>query len=1699
MSQQHPAYFFTEALRTGWKERERERHFRITSTDVQFLRNLSFSTDAVRRDQVPPMIAQHLWLNKNSPAAVALAGSFMMSSTGNYTSAFLYTPYGGLEKFTDRAELLAALSERLKDPDKADELLQFVAMGTRRTLRLDSHLVVTPVDIEHDVFDEQKASLEQQHALNLQEILAELVQLPSLEKMLHALLKSVFSPLFPTLDPVPVQVSFFKQRPADDPIPQWVNSFTLTEALLLFYRQQAWPVGQTREYFHPHSIPASKQASRWDTGLQQASRQLVAFLKVTLETFWNTNAANRSPRREFFAQVMAHRARIDLLLKRQEGLITPAQAVQLAALYLPAGAARSQASEGLRFETVRYWIKSAHFIELTSTVMIGNAHTFLYSPAKGLSVLLDQADLEQTLRAMTKAPAYQDDVYNYLSLEERVFFMGATEPQVSGNLVVGNLFEHLVNGIIDKQQQSLVYVLEHYRRERGEINLAALLDHALDVRVMLDHQLLALDTDQRWTTHSVLADPTRPVSVAAKRAELMYRQLRDIPQALERLIHPLPSLASIVSQSLLEALRSRKLAGLDPAGVYINRYRDSADPRAVASPLESQSLVAYFIKRMTQDLGPVPLTPDYGIYGRYNGDHAAKVPNLDVKLVNQIFEDTLTLHTNHDIAAIPREHLERLLPQMGDMMSNALPALAHLLRLNNVLDARDESIIGAVFDPAHPDRSRREDLKGFIPDVYCLTVERDGHTLRHRLANCLMITERGGLDHHHSGRAVLWTPAWGLESFASAKLAQAQLEQRMADPVARLALLENLDPGERRPHARYTLGAFWLITEPVAVNRQQSWIDHYIATRAHALAQKSTDSALLSRLAVAPRHSLEGASQFAHHFWAQRSLPAWLGMAPPEEQRHQAELLEQYRRNTHEEKDYLYECLPLYQQVQDRLSDLLQPYSLYPEHVFIIPRLALGGERQTITQYALRHLNERAGSFTVDAGDSELGEARVQQLLATLNIAKDAKDHLLEKLAPGRPEALEREQRFIRQLPWQLLQHAHALKLQEQLSDTGYGLIRQIVDMPDAVARATIAGATARLRPLELIATPGASIAKSLGSYLIDAQGKGPLILYTPYHPHLVFKEFENEAQLLGHLNQPGQLQDWIVTHLGDTHQATYKNLLASTQDSTSEISLAARPIQGHAIKQLYQDNRQMMAHMLEQQNHPQGQSLWDTVKRVLSHGVERIAQFLPGKLRIPLVVWQSYTLFKDSAEQLQLHHWRKALQTFIHGCAHMATLEEWVHLPAPKTQPSAYTEDDTSDTRPADTVIAPTLRDLDVTDPRRTRLQSFEVTDIALTDLHRQSDSGLYASADGASLYAPVEGKVYPIKRGKRLQIASQALGIDGPLVASTAQQRMVLDPYSRTLQYGLALRKQKNQYVTRRDARMYMDIEATGMEQIRQLYPHKAMQILEALDMARFYGFNAMHNLVQLSSQTSGTRLDMFLKHFFDTNVIDDTVLKKVRDVVIPVCQALVNPDLDLLNSSRFVIGRSSTPEHSVIAFVITKDMNKQVFFTELFFDQQLDYYKAVIPGSFNVDVHAQAATLIHEFAHHFTPALDICQVGARRPFHDLIETITSLGKRTQAHLRKLQDEALSLATPRHRLFSRWNQSTGSWDSMDTDSSEDIVFDRVKKTTASKTVDKARDAFMDLGTPDARIDTILNNADSIAHLICVMGRQLDPTPPTP
>jgi hypothetical protein len=972
------------------------------------------------------------------------------------------------------------------------------------------------------------------------------------------------------------------------------------------------------------------------------------------------------------------------------------------------------------------------------------------------------------------------------------------------------------------------------------------------------------------------------------------------------------------------------------------------------------------------------------------------------------------------------------------------------------------------------------------------------------------LTERGGLDPSHSGRAILWTPADGLEAFDTINRARLELNRRLLDPQHRLALLENLTPAQRAFHQRYSLGPLRLIAGSVLNQVAQSSIELFLARCEHVrtfeLNETKRKKALEALTTTVQNTNLRRAASISRAISRQQSLPAWLGMAPLKEQRLHLELLEQYRISVDEDKDYLHGIKPLKSYVHETLTSLLgsrfPSKALNPDNIKITPDLSLVGPARSLTEFALNHVNIAQGSgfkvssATVQALPAGLDQKAVRQLLLSLKIAQNYAKQVTDNLSTQAADVESRMLRFVKQLPWQLLQHAHQLKLLQRLSDSAFDLLRQVLDMPDAIARASVPGAEAIARPLELLKTTGAAAVKAMGLYLIGpGDGKaGPQILYAPYHPGgSPFVEFDDEKSVVSALNTPGPLQDMLIRRLPDSEQTVFRNLFKSTVGQPSEITLASNPIAGNLLTRFFHDNTQLLTQMLGSQSNATGQSDWEAVKHLFSSGIECISGLLPGKLAYVQFLWKAYKDALNSAEALQDHHWATALREFIAGAAQIVSLgrlslEGWAD--------TAQTTGEAVAQPVATPVIAKPWSQIRSTAALRTRLQPYETT-VELKDLKKSSTDGTYLEVASKKTFAAIAGKVYGVnKTGALWRMVKSAE--EGPALLAASGNQLVIDPDIHTVHFGKVVSKMRNQYVNSYVAREILNIEARGMEEIRARHPEKARMIVQAIDMARYYAFNSLHNLVQLRKLVPGTRLDTFLKQFFDIGQVDKVLLEKIKQAIVPICIALVDPDEDWMNSQRFIVGTSRNPKDDIVAFVVDKDLQRNVHFTQNFFDQQLDWYKSSLTQPFDVDGHSQAVTLIHEFAHLFSKAVDIAYLEARLPFSDLVTSVTAYGAEKKQSQLDLQREDLSMETPKEELFARWNSELQSWISLDSIPDELHIGKAILRLTQSKTMDNAREAFLNVQESKFRTDVILHNADSIAFLICEMGRQLDPVPVT-
>jgi hypothetical protein len=1079
--------------------------------------------------------------------------------------------------------------------------------------------------------------------------------------------------------------------------------------------------------------------------------------------------------------------------------------------------------------------------------------------------------------------------------------------------------------------------------------------------------------------------------------------------------------------------------------------------------------------------------------------------------VQDAFDTEFRLLPHSSESELLGSELRKLLSKLCSTFSLGIREEAELRQLNGTLSTDAHKLINSVFafDANYPDREQRPSVKGFRPDVYSLklTCTTEGATTAVFPASCFLLTERGGLDTPFSGMAILWIPSCGLKVFPSVAIASQQLNHYLSDSRWRFDVLSNLTPAQRHPHARYQLEAFELIQDNVLMNRMISFSEHFAAEHAYVrtlkigdwrLAEPALLESLKALLEKGAPTNLSHAERIAHANRFQQKLPAWLGAASLEDQRQHLELLEQYRNSVIEDKDYLDGMEPLHTYVERTLKALLKTRfpgaDLDPATLLISPHLALAGPASSLTDFALNHLgsHQRPGfkisSMSQQKLPDNLNETAVKQTLLSLGTSTHYRAHVLEKLSDSAADIQQRKSRFYRQLPWQLLQHAHALYLQQNLSAGAFSLISQVFDMPDSIARLATEGAEAIVRPMELIKTQGAEAVKATGLYLIGSSvdAKAPHILYSPYHEGNVFTEFSNEASVMTAFNAPGSLQNLLIQRLPESQQATFRNLFASTGEP-SEITLASNPI-ANLLGTLFNDNTSLLAGMLKTQTEETRQFDWQTVGHLFSTGIKALGRVLPGKLALIETLKDAYEDFKASSEAFREHDWGAGLHNFISGAAEMVSLG-WLNrddtfglldpvgpaaLPRPAVKPTQWKH---------------------LTSAALTELQPFEAFKVSLAALRKHPVDGTYDALASGKRYAPVLGKVFQVARAANHWRIVHEHG-EGPILKHSPESgRWTIDPDSRHIRYGKVM-STLTDVRSDSNAKEVINIEARGIKQIRRIYPHRANVIVQALETARHYSCNALQNLEQVKGGVpAGSRLDTFLKLFLGVRAIDAGLVKKIHSAVAPICQTLADPLWLQQNGSRIVIGSAKSADYDASAFVFGPGKGGKIYLTQEFFDMVPHWYRSAVPDTFNVDAHAQGTTFIHELSHLLCDTLDIVYLGAYFPFQDLISTATQLGQKKSDEQKELQLNGLSWTTPRARLFMDLDRATHSLKSLDLLPRHEETVKRILQITGATNLDQARDVFLDPRSADRRIDVMLINADSVTLLISELGRQRDPS----
>ncbi|MFN3355861.1 MAG: dermonecrotic toxin domain-containing protein [Pseudomonas sp.] len=1707
-----PPYFFDEFLHP-LKRKEptpRERALGFTLKDLEWLHTLYYATDSARQNRALheyPMRVERLLVNPEGKPAVPLAGAFMMSPTPDAQKAVLYTPYGGLELFDSHAALLNDVTERLKQPAKRSDLLHWVSIIERDALPTAAPLTVSTAAIPGAMMADQAQLLGAGQQKNVAAMLDELRKLPSLSGMLDTLLAIMARSDFPDLNPRDTQVNYFTDAQVDE-TRRWMACEPLRDALLKFYVKHAWPAGQTHTFTNPaHDTAGLTQEQlehnlqRWDSVVEQTSGILSKLLSSLVQTYWNEDMQSGQSRLQFFAQAMRDKFRADLLFKHQDRVVTGDESQSLRAVFLPDPTSRSALTGALSVEKVRIQAPFQHYVDLASTLMIGNSHAYLYTQSRGLQVLKDLKDLNATLLTMLKTAGHEDELLNFLSLEERAVLIGMDAIQVTGQPLSDDIFQEMLDDIVAKQLANLEHALGLYRRSAGGIDLAALLDSALDVRAMLDSRLLEHETGGRWTVHPIASGIGHPATVQAEKAKLHVQRLHTVEAALalERSTHP--PLRGLVAHALDAELAKRQLA-LKAEEVYINTYASKAEEREQRTPQTSLSMVEHFIARLARQADALLDAPQTKFYGPHSEGAAFVLHNLTTQTFNAAVEQVLATFAQNNLHSLPHRLLHNNQTHLSHALLQGLRAEMALRRLDKSLPSQAVALLDSVLQANSMTRLTRHGLDGFIPDAFSLTLTLGAQPLPQPLANCFVLTERGGTDPSHSGAALLWTPRRGYEAFTSIEALRVTLAQRLQDPLARLALVENLAISKRVPHQLYALGPLQRIDEHLLHDRQQSYseftraeIDPLFSMGLSATRFEGCMDRLIRR--VAPSN-VPRSIAIARALVNQQALPAWLGMAPPQAQILHAELLEQYRLSAPDERDYLHSITPIRAAVVSGLSTLLNARFpgevINPDNILIPGRIDLEGNTQSLADFALSHLPELHGdairprSRTALALPAALDGNAIVQLVRQLDLSSLYQQQLTARLAGQSASAHERRRLFCRQLPWQLLQYAHQQHLEERLSASAWSFVRQVFDMPDALARAAVRGTQAMIRPLELVATPGAALAKALGCYLIGptASPSGPLVLFAPYSPQHLLCEYADESALLNEFTTAGALQAWVLGRLAAPQQATYRNLLGQHRRAgASEIRLGRSPISGNLLSQLFQDNLGVLSQMLTCQFEPAGEAQWDAVTRLFTDQIPHSLQFIAGKLTYPQVVWRSYKLFQIAAEDLQQQRWQHALKTFAGGVAELASLRTELDRLQPQTSPPEE-QPSLEQWLQAPPPAAPSLDELKLTAPQRTRLQAFEYHDGALENLQHSAQTHVYRDATTTRRFVAVAGKVYSVRKaGDRWRLSQGEQ--HGPYVQRNTQGEWVLDLDRHHPRFGKTLSRYAGRRSTREAERQAINIEAVGMREIAALSSWKALCIDEALNVATYYTVTCKRNLLHFATlRLRDSRLGRFFSELFGVVTLTPEQVHRIERRVDEVLNELTNHTLIGPDSMRFVCGTHRQSPQDTFAFILTDDAAQKIYLLDRFFDPHMDVYQNRLNTPFNLSAHARATVLIHEITHLKSATEDLAYLDSMRPFEDLINVDIRGARMMKTDLADLRENALSLSTPVSLLFKTWDAFTQEWDDF-----AKPLKDKVLSTTGTRNLEDARAVFM--SNSDKRIDTILANADSVTYMISQLGRELD------
>lgn len=1719
MSSAYSPWFYTESLSAQFSQDIKEALQAERITDQQSLW-LQLIIDPADDETTALPRVDRLARGDGGLMHAELAGALLMSDSQNLTpEVYLCTPLDGVERFDSRQVLVVELKNRFGlqsgDPEQFEYEL-----------------------IEGKLFEQRMFAIIDQQTQQLQQLTGHLQRLPSLHKGIGHNLQQEVDTRFPGKKiNVFRHIAQIKQVGSATQSGGILGTQTLVDVatrawcgtpLATGIRQQ-WLDSEGREQ-------AADQASSWQQAVTTSSA-LIGVYESLLDDYWRTSTEDGMSLRDQVGQAFIGCFRQHLLSGRQKGAVTAAEYALLKSLCQ----AGESASDEVEMSRVSIAIHEQAPLKLAGVVLVGFTSKqlpdlFLYSAKEGLRRFNSVSAVADYFAGIKG----RGEIFDHTSLDDDLLVRTQGGVHLRLDPMTKTPFIRLADSVIALQKRNLASILKLGFKSPAHASIAV--EDALDIRCLIDPRLRVAGDTRHWSEAMASSEQLWSSFNSASRVAALATHIKDTSDAALLLWATYLRDARTQIDSIFEA----HPCAADCARRLLNRYfsvlrGEAFDALRMWYREEDDSVVSLSVLLMDRVTGhresgvledcQVYFDPPDAAYSTHLSWLTPELLNHVMKRAQKDFaaeysRQLKSFHGSHlrigDSSVIPanasrmiREGLLRLALSMHrkasevsktglDMLEQVLDRPAFNLREHLGLEAVEVSIPVLIYDNSKPP----------IP-----------------LTNVFILQQPLNGD----AKPLQWSAVRGLREFDSLGVLQLDLNARLAYPESRDNWLDLIaEPDLQKIQDFFKQGTTPNITVNLArvendflqrlvddeLNRQCLGIEAAYQTAV----EWKADASLLKKMLMPMElddHSrtvidtLSG--QLEYSLIADR-LPDWLKKASKRDVLAFRQLTMRFwQLYTSKQRIVSLSSLREYTVVHlrsrlkndfpslpldpDRISITLTHYTLAPVAPGQVPSsvpAATSTLSESLSDFAInRFSNFQSASLRVSTNETtplpaSLDAIYVRNLARSLDIGTGYQSYLAEKFKDTAPDYFERLNQFTEQAPCALLLTAFQMRLQETLTSAGYDLIENMISMPDGFARLPVDGRFIIFSPLQLIAAPGYTADVATGIYLIgpENQSEGPWILHAIASPDFTFKEYPTQNDLLLDLQTSTQLQALVLERLDPTARFVYERggflqphlswatggFMDLGDAHPQPVQLSVVPVQENFLLCLFQAAQKVMMLIAKRRSVTTAEADRAESRYLMLLGVEQSLTFLPGRVGGLVGLWQAQDLFHSSLASVKGDQWGKAIAEFAAALLVLITAGQQLGGEGASGAQSDSDADELAESRWYDQHMQ---LDLDET------LRQFEVHDVSLSTLEKDDSLQVFKDPVTLKQYAAVSGKVYQVRNGPNgwCVIKGQE---DGPLIRLGKHHRWTFDRSLGAVRNGGALTRLKTNLTDRNVDDVFV-VDARGIAEVQRLYPLKATQIVEAHRLARTYLRNAIDNLTLRSGRrVLDPRTEQILKDFFGVNALSNRLVIPVKQALTDIYQLLLDPSLSPHSSQRYVVGTNKLNSRSAIAFIYTNDPLQRVFLSDRFFCSPFVRLKPAQSrrGGFNSGAHYRAVSLIHELSHIAGNTQDIAYIDSEQPFLDLLEDTGDYRarlKRTQAN----NQARLSHLSPRDDLFQI--DDDGVWRDLKT--ADGGAKSSVLKLTGTSSIDAARDVFLD--NAQIRAKVILNNADSVALLVTLLGRE--------